>query len=617
VDREQQLSEVLRDFARTMATDFRIQGILDHLVRRIVEILPISAAGVTLISPDADPRYVAASDDSALRYEALQSELGEGPCLMAYQTGKAVSVPDLASDLRFPTFRSRALAEGLVGVFTFPLRQDDKQLGALDLYRDTPGSLDAATMAAAQTLADVAAAYLLNARARADLRDSSDRYRESSLHDALTGLPNRVLFGQRLDHAIQRAVRSGKMAAILFVDIDSFKDINDTYGHSVGDQMLKAVGGRLSGLLRPGDSLARLSGDEFVVLCEELNKPSEAERIAARIGTALAAPFVLPDQRVHATASIGIAFAGRATDIPEQLLQDADAAMYQAKRKGGARHQIVDLRETQLARHRAGLAHDLRGALARGELRTNYQPIITTADGSIGGVEALLRWDHPTRGWLMPTTVVPLAEQFGLIADIGLWMLEQACLDQRRWRRVPRRHDFTIAVNVSAQQLMESDFAATVAAVLLETHTDPRLLTLEMTESVFLQDSARALVVLDDLKHLGVNLALDDFGTGYSSLSYLKRFPVDVVKIDQGFVADMGHDAASSAIVAAIVDLAHLLGMTVVAEGVETADQHRAITALGCESWQGYYFARPMSAGEVDELIGPADDDRRLVLPAV
>jgi EAL domain-containing protein (putative c-di-GMP-specific phosphodiesterase class I) len=258
-----------------------------------------------------------------------------------------------------------------------------------------------------------------------------------------------------------------------------------------------------------------------------------------------------------------------------------------------------------LAPRRAGLAHDLRGASARGELRTNYQPIVTTADGSIGGVEALLRWQHPSRGWLMPTTVVPLAERFGLIAEIGRWVLEQACLDQHHWQRDLKRDDLAVAVNVSAQQLMEPDFAATVAAVLLETGTNPRLLTLEMTESVFLQDSGRALLVLHDLKHLGVILALDDFGTGYSSLSYLKQFPVDIVKIDQGFVADMAHDPASSAIVTAIINLAHVLGMTVVAEGIETADQHRMITALGCEAWQGYYFARPMSADDLDELMGP------------
>lgn len=238
---EKQLSSVLSEFARTLVTDFPIQAILDHLVQRIVDVLPITAAGVTLISPGTDPRYVAASDDSALRFEELQTELGEGPCVAAYHTGEAVVVPDLRDDPRFPNFAPRALEAGLVAVFTFPLRDGDAQLGALDLYRDTPGPLDAAAMAAAQTLADVAAAYLLNAQARVDLRDSSDRSLEMALHDALTGLPNRMLFIERLDHAVRRGRRSGKRAAVLFADLDRFKLVNDLYGHSVGDELLIGV----------------------------------------------------------------------------------------------------------------------------------------------------------------------------------------------------------------------------------------------------------------------------------------------------------------------------------------------------------------------------------------
>jgi diguanylate cyclase (GGDEF)-like protein len=611
---DEQLSGVLREFARTLVTDFPIQGILDHLVKRIVDVLPITAAGVTLISPGADPRYVAASDDSALRFEELQTELGEGPCLEAYLTGIAVAVPDLRRDTRFPTFTPRALEAGLVAVFTFPLWSGSDRLGALDLYRNTPGSLDASTMDAAQTLADVAAAYLLNAQARADLRDSSNRSRETALHDALTGLPNRILFLERLDHAVLRSRRSGRTAAVLFADIDRFKVVNDMFGHHVGDELLVAVAERLCAVLRPGDTLARMSGDEFVVLCEDLGERGQADVIASRICAAVALPFSLSSGSVDVTASVGIAFAGSGDGVAEHLLKDADTAMYQAKRSGGARHQVIDLRAQHLAAHGASLERDLQGAGGRGEFRNQYQPIVDTADGRIIGVEALLRWEHPAHGAVMPALLVPLAEKCGLITEIGRGVLQRACADCRGWRR--NTGDLGMSVNVSAHQLMSADYAADVGRVLAEADMDPTLVTLEVTESVFVQDSDRALVVLNDLKGVGVALALDDFGTGYSSLNYLKSFPIDVVKIDRGFVADLGQDRASDAIVYTVVELAHMLGMTVVAEGVETGQQHRLLAALGCDACQGNYFALPMSVHDLGVLMHEGSAGGAVHLPA-
>jgi diguanylate cyclase (GGDEF)-like protein len=603
---ERRLSDVLSEFARTLVTDFPIQAILDHLVVRIVDVLPISAAGVTLISPGEQPHYIAASDDAAMRFEQLQTELGEGPCLVAYREGEAVVVPDLGADDRFPIFATRAIEEGLGAVFTFPLRHDDQQLGALDLYRTSPGPLNAGAMTAAQTLADVAAAYLLNAQARSDLRDSSERARESALHDGLTGLPNRTLLVQRLVHAILRCRRSEKLVAILFADLDHFKAINDTYGHHVGDELLVAVAARLTELLRPGDTLARLAGDEFVILCEDLEHTSQVEPLATRIDEALGEAFVLSGIEVQVSASVGIAFAGRGDDVPEQILQDADTAMYQAKRRGGARHGTVDVGEQRLADNRAMLNRDLRGALARRELHTEYQPIVATADGRITGVEALLRWVHPVRGIVAPDTIVPLAEQSGLIVDIGRWVLMQACIDLHRWQRHDEYSELEVCVNISTPELMAQDFVTTVADVLAETRTDPTLVTLEMTESVFIQDSDRALIVLNDLKRLGVKLALDDFGTGYSSLSYLKQFPVNVVKIDRAFIADLGTEPTSRLIVSAIVRLAHSLQMTVVAEGIESAHQYDEVVALDCDSYQGYFFARPASADALDSLMATA-----------
>jgi diguanylate cyclase (GGDEF)-like protein len=596
------LSDVLTEFARTMLTDFPIQGILHRLVKRIVDVMPVTAAGVTLISAELEPRYVAASNESALRFEELQTELGEGPCLAAYHTGEAVSVPDLRRMEWFPNFSPRALDSGLAAVFSFPLHHADLQLGALDLYRDRPGPLSPESMAAAQTLADVASAYVISAQARADLQTSSDQARDAALHDSLTGLPNRALMLQRLEHARRRGGRSGKTSALFFLDLDRFKVVNDTYGHHVGNELLVAVAERLTTVLRPGDSLARLASDEFVILCEDLDDPVQAGAIAVRFDTALAEPFPLADVEMSITASIGIAFTSRGVESPEELLHDADLAMYRTKRRRGGDHQAVDPNALYLVEDQDRLENALPGAAERGELHLAYQPIVAAADGQLTGVEALLRWSLPSRGLVQPTLLIALAEQSGQIIDIGQWVLEQAWSDRRRWQ-LDRGDDLSVSVNVSAHQLMSAGFADTVAAVLQSASTDPELLTLEVTESVFVHDGERALFVLNDLKDIGVKLALDDFGTGYSSLGYLRRFPMDSVKIDREFVANLGHDPASHTIVTAVIQLAHGLGMTVVCEGVETAEQHQALTALGCDSCQGFYFARPMPNSSVRELI--------------
>jgi len=611
---EEQLSSLLSEFARTMLTDFPIQSILDHLVQRIVDILPISAAGVTLITPSVGPRYVAASDSSALRYEELQTEMGEGPCLAAYRTGKAVSVPDLRTETRFKQFAPAALEAGLRAAFTFPLHQGARRLGALDLYRDTPGALSKADLITAQTLADVTSAYLLNAQARSELQDSTARSQERAMQDPLTGLPNRALLLERIAHAEKRSRRSAKFLALLFVDLDEFKAVNDAHGHAAGDELLVAVGQRIGAQLRPGDTLARLSGDEFVVLCEELDAESQSGVIAKRILDGLAVPFSLSAVEIKITASVGIAFAGQGDHVPDQLLHDADIAMYQVKRKGGASHQVIDLREQHLAGQRTTMARDLRDAMVRRELQTEYQPIVRMADGRITGAEALLHWDHTAHGEIPPTTIIPIAEQTGLIIEIGRWVLERACADRHKWGRDDTDDPLGVAVNVSAQQLMAPGFTAMVAAVVANTDTTPELLTLEMTESVFVQDAARAVVVLGELSALGVKLALDDFGTGYSSLVYLKDFPIDIIKIDRAFIADITQDPTSDAIVATIVDLCHRLGKVVITEGVETSDQRDALARLGSDSYQGFYFERSLSADQLATLTKPSEEIEPLLL---
>jgi diguanylate cyclase (GGDEF)-like protein len=613
---KEDLSDVLSEFARTMVTNFPIQGILDHLVKRIVEILPITAAGVTLIAPGLEPRYIAASDPSALRYEKLQTDLGEGPCLAAFETGKGVSIPDLGCEPRFSRFTPRAIESGLSAVFTFPLRHQDVQLGALDLYRDTPGPLSDASLDAAQTLADVATAYLINAQARSDLQDSSDQSREAALHDPLTGLPNRVLILQLLEHAFRTGRRSGKISAVFFLDLDRFKEVNDTYGHQVGDELLVAVARRLTEMLRPGDSLARLSGDEFVILCEDLADHSAADPIAVRLDAEISRPFVLSHVELTVSASIGIAFTGEGVAAPIELLRDADLAMYRSKRERVGTHDVLDLRELHLAGHQASLARSLPGALERGELHLDYQPIVDARDGRLTGVEALLRWTHPSRGPVSPTVFIPFAEQSGQISELGKWVLTQAWSDRRHWQR---QHSAQVgmSVNVSTHQFMSAGFAATVSEVLAGASTDPGLLTLEVTENVFLRDEERALVVLAELKDIGVQLALDDFGTGYSSLGYLNKLPIDIIKIDQTFIASLSDTPGSETIVAAIIGLAHGLKMTVVCEGVETADQRDLVNRLGTDCSQGFYYARPMHAASLDDLIRRRTDGSTPNLPSL
>ena len=323
---------------------------------------------------------------------------------------------------------------------------------------------------------------------------------------------------------------------------------------------------------------------------------------------AFAETFNLVSADIQLSASVGIAFSGSADEVPEQIIQNADTAMYQAKRKGGDRHGIFDLRNQELSDRRADLQRQLPGALARNELRVEYQPIVSTSGGDVMAVEALLRWAHPTLGTIGPTTVIPLAEQSGVITEIGRWVLQQACLARHGLERHSHHHPLLVSVNVSVRQLMEPDFAAVVASVLADTNTQPHLVTLEVTESVFIRDNDRAVIVLNDLKRLGVMIALDDFGTGYSSLNYLRQFPVDILKMDPTFICDLDGDTTSRTIVESLVELAHKLDIGVVAEGVETSTQFDQISDLDCDAYQGFHFMRPAPAEELEAVLAGASN---------
>ena len=589
VELDRRLKNVLAEFAHTMLTEFRLDPILDGLVNQIVALLPITGAGVTLIGENLDPHRAAASDSEALRFEHLQSELGEGPCVEAFRRGAAVEVPDLRLTTMFPRFTAKALAFGLSAVFTFPLHHGDRRLGALDLYRDTPGPLDGHAVEAAQTLADVASAYLINAQVRMELQAASDEARAAAIRDRLTGLPNRTLLVDHLSYALARTNRTGRQNALIYVDLDGFKRVNDVYGHTAGDQLLVAVAQRLESVVRPSDTAARLHGDEFAVLCEDLDDRDQGRLVAQRLHEALAMPFRVAGVQIVCSASVGIAFGGPGDHDAESVMHQADLAMFAAKRaQSGPEVFTPDLQS--ITEDRASLALDLHHAAARGELRTVYQPIVELPTGRTTGFEALLRWTHPGRGPISPAVLIPIAEEYGLISEIGRFVLRQAMTDRHDHDRHTDR-PLAMSINVSARQLISADFPAVIADVMAS--APPGTLHLEITESVLLADEARSLRALSELAAMGVTLSLDDFGTGYSSLTYLQRFPFHIIKIDRSFVTDLAGDAASHTIVSSIIELVHGLGMTVVAEGIETDLQRELLTDLGCDAGQGYLFARP------------------------
>jgi diguanylate cyclase (GGDEF)-like protein len=419
-----------------------------------------------------------------------------------------------------------------------------------------------------------------------------------ALHDPLTDLPNRTLFLDRVSVALARNERRPGGLAVLFLDLDRFKVVNDSLGHEAGDRLLRAVASRLRGVLRPGDTAARFGGDEFVVLCEDIVSTTDAVAIAERISQALARPFVLDDQEVFLTSSIGIAVSTGPATRAETLVRDADSAMYRAKETGKAHYELFDEAMRDWALQRLALENALHRALERDEFRVHYQPEIDVRTGDVIGAEALVRWEHPVRGLLAPGDWLPLAEEIGLIVPIGAWVLGEACRQLARWQEAggagANGHGLVMAVNLSARQLAQADLPEVVSRSLRDAGVDAKCLCLEITEDALMHDADAATSTLEELAALGVGVAVDDFGTGYSSLAYLKRFPVDSLKVDRSFVSGLGEmDNDSSTIVAAVVGLAHALGMSAVAEGVETEAQLDHVRRLDCDAAQGFHLGRP------------------------
>jgi diguanylate cyclase (GGDEF)-like protein/PAS domain S-box-containing protein len=435
---------------------------------------------------------------------------------------------------------------------------------------------------------------------------AEEALRHRALHDDLTDLPNRALLVDRLRNAVRRAARDGSRVAVLFVDVDNFKVINDSLGHSIGDALLRTVAERVSRAVREGDTVARFGGDEFVILCEQLASDQEALLVTRRVLEEISRPVTLSGEDRVVTASIGLSTQAGPTDDPERLLRDADAAMYTAKAKGRARYEIFDSSMHTSALVRLDTETALRRALEQDELVVHYQPVMDLSDGAIVGAEALVRWERPGHGLVPPAEFIPVAEDSGLIVPVGEWVMARACADLALWReRFGDRHrELEIAINLAQRQLASPDLSAVIVRCLRATGIPPRSVCLEVTETDIMADAQQTSHTLQELKELGVSIAIDDFGTGYSSLAYLKLFPVDVLKLDQSFVDGLGHDPNDTAIAATILALARTLSVRSLAEGIETTTQLAELRRLACDLGQGYLFSRPVPADQFALLLG-------------
>jgi diguanylate cyclase (GGDEF)-like protein/PAS domain S-box-containing protein len=455
------------------------------------------------------------------------------------------------------------------------------------------------------------------------MQDISDRKQaekklvHDAFHDALTGLPNRMFFTDQLKQSVQRVKRTQQLPfAVLFLDFDRFKIINDSLGHMVGDQLLIAIANRLRAGVRPGDTVARLGGDEFTILLDSLKSPDDAIDMARRLLSNLSEHFKLPGREVFITASIGVALSTAGYEHAEDVLRDADTAMYRAKSLGGARYEIFDKKMDANARDLLQIETDLWRALERDELTLDYQPIVSLRTGRIAGFEALLRWLHPSRGMVSPLEFISVAEETGLIIPMGQWVLNQACAQTREWqKRYPQKPPLTISVNLSPKQFMQRDLIDQISLALDKGGLSPASLKVEITEGMVMQNVESTMQMLGQLQALGIAISLDDFGTGYSSLSYLHRFPISTLKIDQSFVSSMSNNQESLEIVRTILGLARNLKMEVIAEGVETLEQAVELKAMNCEYGQGYYFSKALNANSAVRFL--SSDSTDTVFPRI
>jgi diguanylate cyclase (GGDEF)-like protein/PAS domain S-box-containing protein len=582
-------------------TEQRFPALARATVRSITEILDVTLAGLAERSADHDGlRFVigAHSDDAG---DSAAARLDERHALHTLAEARPVVVRDTATETRFDV--AGLLARGLASGVTVPVAGEDAEpFGVLGMYATAPRAFDDDDLAFLQSVANVLTAALRRIAAERGLR-------HQSLHDPLTKLPNRALLLDRLRLALARGRRARTWTAVLYLDVDDFKNVNDSLGHVAGDELLRELAPRLSDVLRPSDTLARLGGDEFAVLCEGLDEVAESAAIAERLLDAAARSLTLDGVELQPTACIGIALVGPDSSARgDDLLRDADVAMYRAKRVGRGRYELFDDGMRAETIERVALTNDLRRAIERSELRLVYQPVVRFSDRRVAAFEALVRWTHPERGEIPPGRFIPLAEQHGLIAALGTWVLHEALDQQRRWREAGLAlGDMSMSVNVSRVQLSRPELAADVLRALAERGLSPDHLMLEVTESAVMEDPDVAHATLRTLNQAGVRIALDDFGVGQSSLACLRDLPLDVLKLDRLFITSLATSRQAVAIVRAVTDMARTLGFSVVAEGIETEAQGQVVEALGCDIGQGYLYARPVPPAAAPGIVAQLD----------
>jgi diguanylate cyclase (GGDEF)-like protein/PAS domain S-box-containing protein len=586
---------------------------LGHAALRETDLAALMSEVVTTVSATLDVELCkvleVGSDDAGLRLIAgvgWAQELSRGAALPADQTShvgftliseRPVVVIDLATETRFaPSDLLRA--RGVVSGLAVAIHGREAPFGVLAAHTARSRAFSDDDVNFVQAVANVLSTAV--ERHRYD-----ERHRRAALHDALTGLANRTLAVDRIGHALRRRAGEHDTVAVLALDLDRFKLINDSLGHAAGDELLVALAARLRNAVRPSDTVARFGGDEFVVVCDGLEGPEAAVAVAERLSRAISEPVALRSGEHFIGASIGIALAcGGDRETPDSLLRDADAAMYRVKERGGGdRYELFDEHMRDQVLRRVRTESDLRRALEGDELRVHYQPIVDVETGRPLSVEALVRWEHPQRGLIPPSEFIGIAEDTGLIADLGLRVLDVAAAQVAEWQRrfgIP----LGLAVNVSGRQLARGEFPAHVAAIVARSGLAPGTLALEITESVLIEEADGTMAVLAQLREHGMRLILDDFGTGYSSLAYLKRFALHGLKIDRSFIDGLGTEDDDLTIVEAVIRMAHSLGLDVVAEGVETEAQLSQLRRLGCPNAQGYLFARPLPPAEMGALLG-------------
>jgi diguanylate cyclase (GGDEF)-like protein len=589
------------DLARTMDPE----QVGHRIVRHIAEVIDATQSGLCYWNRATDELVTMGAYPVGGGIEFLPTyPLADFPATRrVLETGVplVVDVDDEAAD---PTEREYLESIGMRSMAMVPMIAAGNPIATLEFMSTRSGAFTAHDVELATMLAGEGAMALENARLYQEIR-------HQALHDGLTGLANRLLFRDRVANAIERSHgRDGHPFAILFIDLDDFKVLNDTLGHARGDDVLVATARRVAASLRPSDTAARLGGDEFAVLLDGVDDDETALSIAIRLADTLREPMVIADLTTTVAASIGIALSGTLGETADDLLRNADVAMYAAKRTSRGRAQVFHtiLRADAIAR--TELAGLLRGVETRGELRLDYQPIVELGSGAVVGLEALVRWQPPGRPLLMPDAFIDLAEQTGDIVPMGRWILREACRQVRAWQARLGLPDLQVSVNLSARQFQEYDLVDTVRQVLIETELEPGCLVLEITESGLMQRTNGTIQRLDELRALGIHLAIDDFGTGYSSLSYLERFPVDSLKIDRSFIAELSAAGDRPAIARAIIELGRTLRLRVVAEGIEQPEQAEWLIGLGCELGQGYLYSRPLGPDAIEAYLA-ADASRQ------